>query len=111
MQEKTTYLKKLFTRILSAVFAFAFIAFPITLTFVPINVTASVKQTVDRAQLLKERDQLMFKVKSETADAQDLKRLEEINLILDSNLELSKDASLTAPSELAPATEVENPKQ
>jgi len=53
----------------------------------------------------------MFKVKSEIANAQDLKRLEEINLILDSNLELSKDASLTAPSELAPATEVENPKQ
>ena len=29
----------------------------------------------------------MFKVKSEIANAQDLKRLEEINLILDSNLE------------------------
>ena len=110
MQEKTTYLKKLFTRILSAVFAFAFIAFPITLTFIPTNARAAVKQTVDRVQLLKERDQLMIKVKTETADAQDLKRLEEINLILNSNLELSKDPSFTAPSELAPSVEIENPK-
>jgi hypothetical protein len=110
MQEKTTYFKKLFTRILSAVFAIAFIAFPITLTFIPTNASAAVKQSVDRTQLLKERDQLMIKVKMETADAQDLKRLEEINLILNSNLELSKDPSFTAPSELASPVEIENPK-
>jgi hypothetical protein len=110
MQETFNFLRKHRLQVVSSVFGLA--TFAITPSFAVLPNTAAVADTTDsQSQLLKEKDQLMAKVKSETANAQDLKRLEEINRMLHSKLELSKDASLNAPSDLAPAAEVENPKQ
>lgn len=111
MQEKSTLLKKLLLQLVSAVFALVILVLPLELILIPTSATASVQSSDDNALLLKERDQLVAKVKAETANAQDLKRLEEINLMLNSKLELSKNESLSTPSDLAPAAEVENPKQ
>ena len=111
MQVNYLLLRRRLFHFVSTFFATAIIAITCEVIVNPNCALAYASQTDDYSLLVKERDQLLLKVKLETADAKDIKRLEEITQILNSKLELPQQASKSLQSDIAPAVEVENPKQ
>lgn len=110
MQVNYLLLRRRLFHFVSTFFATAIIAITCEVIVNPNYAWAYASQKDDYNLLVKERDQLLLKVKLETADAKDIKRLAEIDQLLSAKLELSSDVSKPVISDIASEPIIEDPK-